>query len=104
MLGNGCCQRDARRHGKDVGQGLQRRVVEHDAVRMRPRIGEPGGRQGAKADTHRVAVAGGRIRMQPTTLAMVRDGNARKGDVLGVARIAVSSSSAPASSVRRPRK
>jgi len=43
---------------------------------------------GAKADTHRVAVAGGRIRMQPTTLAMVRDGNARKGDVLGVARVA----------------
>lgn len=43
---------------------------------------------GAKASTQRVAVAGGRIRMQPATLAMVRDGSARKGDVLGVARIA----------------
>ncbi|HXF46427.1 MAG TPA: cyclic pyranopterin monophosphate synthase MoaC [Burkholderiaceae bacterium] len=43
---------------------------------------------GDKAVTHRVAVAGGRIRMQPATFALVRDGNAKKGDVLGVARIA----------------
>jgi cyclic pyranopterin monophosphate synthase len=43
---------------------------------------------GAKADTHRVAVAAGTIRMQPATLALVIAGNAKKGDVLGVARIA----------------
>jgi cyclic pyranopterin phosphate synthase len=43
---------------------------------------------GAKEHTHRVAVASGRIRMQPATLAMVRSGSAQKGDVLGVARIA----------------
>lgn len=43
---------------------------------------------GDKAVTHRVAVASGRIRMQPATFALVRDGGAKKGDVLGVARIA----------------
>lgn len=42
----------------------------------------------AKPDTLRVAVAQGRIRMLPTTLALVREGRAGKGDVLGVARIA----------------
>ncbi|MFY9458780.1 cyclic pyranopterin monophosphate synthase MoaC [uncultured Aquabacterium sp.] len=42
----------------------------------------------AKPDTLRVAVAQGRIRMLATTLALVRDGRAGKGDVLGVARIA----------------
>lgn len=41
-----------------------------------------------KADTRRVAVAAGRIVMQPGTLQMILDGSARKGDVLGVARIA----------------
>jgi cyclic pyranopterin monophosphate synthase len=43
---------------------------------------------GAKADTHRVAVAAGTIRMQPATLALITSGNAKKGDVLGIARIA----------------
>jgi len=43
---------------------------------------------GAKPETHRVAVASGRIRMQPGTLRMVIEGGAAKGDVLGVARIA----------------
>lgn len=43
---------------------------------------------GAKAETTRRAVAGGRIVMQPSTLAMIRAGNASKGDVLGIARIA----------------
>jgi cyclic pyranopterin phosphate synthase len=38
--------------------------------------------------TKRVARAGGRIAMQPQTFALIRDGNAAKGDVLGVARIA----------------
>ncbi len=41
-----------------------------------------------KAPTHRVAVAEGRIRMQPDTFARVTGGGAAKGDVLGVARIA----------------
>jgi len=43
---------------------------------------------GAKAETHRVAVASGEIRMLPATLRMVVGGTAKKGDVLGVARIA----------------
>jgi cyclic pyranopterin monophosphate synthase len=43
---------------------------------------------GEKAETRRVAVTAGRIVMQPETLAMIRDGGARKGDVLGVARLA----------------
>jgi len=43
---------------------------------------------GAKEATHRVALAGGRIRMQPATLDLVRSGTTSKGDVLGVARIA----------------
>lgn len=43
---------------------------------------------GAKSETRRVAVAQGSIRMLPATLALIRGGNAKKGDVLGVARIA----------------
>ena len=43
---------------------------------------------GAKANTERVAVARGRIAMLPATLALVRAGEARKGDVLTVAQIA----------------
>jgi cyclic pyranopterin phosphate synthase len=42
----------------------------------------------AKAETHRVARASGVIRMQPATLALISTGNVKKGDVLGVARIA----------------
>jgi len=42
----------------------------------------------AKAATLRVAVAQGHIEMLPTTLAMIEQGQAGKGDVLGVARIA----------------
>ena len=42
----------------------------------------------AKADTHRIAVASGRIVMQADTLALVQAGTARKGDVLGIARVA----------------
>jgi molybdenum cofactor biosynthesis protein MoaC len=43
---------------------------------------------GAKAVTARTAVAAGRITMLPATLALVTQGSAKKGDVLGVARIA----------------
>ena len=42
----------------------------------------------AKASTHRVAIAEGRITMLPATLALIRSGSAKKGDVLGIARIA----------------
>jgi len=41
-----------------------------------------------KAHTHRVAVAQGRIQMLPRTLELIAHGNAKKGDVLGVARLA----------------
>ena len=42
----------------------------------------------AKAATHRVAVAQGRIVMNPATLAIILEGSAKKGDVLGIARVA----------------
>jgi cyclic pyranopterin monophosphate synthase len=42
----------------------------------------------AKDTTHRVARASGVIRMLPATLALIESGHAKKGDVLGVARIA----------------
>ena len=42
----------------------------------------------AKAETHRVARATGLIRMQPETFALVAGGQAKKGDVIAVARIA----------------
>ena len=42
----------------------------------------------AKASTHRKATAGGRIDMLATTLAIIEAGTAKKGDVLGIARIA----------------
>lgn len=43
---------------------------------------------GDKAHTSRTAVAEGRITMQPATLQMILAGQAKKGDVLGTARIA----------------
>ncbi|MGH6611080.1 MAG: cyclic pyranopterin monophosphate synthase MoaC [Burkholderiaceae bacterium] len=43
---------------------------------------------GDKAVSHRTAVAVGRISMQPATLELIQSGTAKKGDVLGVARIA----------------
>ncbi|WP_069104096.1 cyclic pyranopterin monophosphate synthase MoaC [Acidovorax sp. RAC01] len=43
---------------------------------------------GSKPATHRVAVAVGRIEMQPSTLALIEAGTAKKGDVLGIARVA----------------
>jgi cyclic pyranopterin monophosphate synthase len=42
----------------------------------------------AKAATKRVAVATGRIEMLPNTLAIIESGHAKKGDVLGIARVA----------------
>ena len=43
---------------------------------------------GAKNETARSARAAGSIFMKPETLALIRDGSAKKGDVLGIARIA----------------
>lgn len=43
---------------------------------------------GEKPETHRVAVASGRVRMNPATAELIRSGSAAKGDVLGIARIA----------------
>ena len=43
---------------------------------------------GNKADTKRIAVVKGHVKMQPETLAMITDGSAKKGDVFGVARLA----------------
>ena len=43
---------------------------------------------GSKAATHRIAIAEGRIAMNPATLAIILAGSAKKGDVLGIARIA----------------
>ena len=42
----------------------------------------------AKSETERVAIAEGRVRMMRETLALIRAGDAKKGDVLGVARVA----------------
>ncbi len=43
---------------------------------------------GGKNDTERVAIATGSIHMMPSTLQLILEGNSKKGDVLGVARIA----------------
>jgi cyclic pyranopterin phosphate synthase len=42
----------------------------------------------AKVETHRIAVAQGRLVMQNATLALIQQGGHKKGDVLGIARIA----------------
>ena len=42
----------------------------------------------AKADSHRIARAVGSIHMQTATLALISEGSAKKGDVIGIARIA----------------
>jgi cyclic pyranopterin phosphate synthase len=41
-----------------------------------------------KKETHRIAIASGTIQMKPETLAIIAHGTAKKGDVLGIARIA----------------
>ncbi len=43
---------------------------------------------GAKEETHRVGVAEGLIAMQPSTLRLILQGGHKKGDVLGIARVA----------------
>jgi len=43
---------------------------------------------GKKSETHRIAIASGTISMLPATLELIVQGNSKKGDVLGIARIA----------------
>lgn len=43
---------------------------------------------GAKSETHRIAIATGKISMLPATLTLIQQGNSKKGDVLGIARVA----------------
>ena len=43
---------------------------------------------GAKPHSHRIAIAHGRIVMNPATLSIILEGSAKKGDVLGIARVA----------------
>ncbi len=43
---------------------------------------------GNKASSHRIGIARGQIEMLPATLALVQSGTAKKGDVLGIARVA----------------
>jgi cyclic pyranopterin phosphate synthase len=43
---------------------------------------------GSKANTHRIAVASGRIEMLASTRQLIESGSAKKGDVLGIARVA----------------
>ncbi len=43
---------------------------------------------GAKDSTHRIALTSGHIRMQPETLQLILQGDHKKGDVLGISRIA----------------
>jgi len=43
---------------------------------------------GGKAETHRVARAGGTIRMLAATFALIQSGSSKKGDVIGIARLA----------------
>lgn len=43
---------------------------------------------GAKPDTERIAIAGGEVHLQPTTMHLIRQGLMKKGDVLTVAKIA----------------
>ncbi|MEK1949707.1 MAG: cyclic pyranopterin monophosphate synthase MoaC, partial [Ensifer adhaerens] len=43
---------------------------------------------GAKTETVRIATAEGHVRMRPETLALILEGDAKKGDVIGTARLA----------------
>src|SRR6202035_5672744 len=72
------------RAGRRVGAVTARKTLTHLGVRGEARMVDVS----AKAETERVAVAEGRVIMQPATLDIVLKGDAKKGDVLGAARIA----------------
>jgi cyclic pyranopterin phosphate synthase len=69
---------------KKKARGKASRPLTHFDARGSARMVDVG----EKDVTHRVAVASGRISMQPATLRLVASGRAKKGDVLAVARIA----------------
>src|SRR6185295_17590513 len=83
-----CCLRDqsAARASPDtdIGRGVMANSLTHIGKRGEARMVDVS----AKAATTRVAVAEGRVVMTRETLRLVLKGNAKKGDVLGVARIA----------------
>ncbi len=68
---------------RDDGQPAPSPLTHFDAAGQAHMVDVSG-----KAETHRVARATGTLRMQPATLALIAEGRAAKGDVLGVARIA----------------
>ncbi len=63
---------------------MARNQLTHIDEQGRARMVDVGG----KAVSERVAIASAVVSMQPETLALIRSGDAKKGDVLGVARIA----------------
>ncbi len=69
----------------------KQRTTKNDVTKL-PHLDERGLARmvdvGGKPSTHRVAVAEAFVRMQPDTLALLRDGELYKGDALGVARVA----------------
>jgi len=67
-----------------MGRKLQGRKLSHFDTRGAAHMVDVG----EKDSTRRMAIASGRIRMQPATFRLVAGGKASKGDVLGVARIA----------------
>jgi len=69
--------------GKVVGMSTPTQLTHFDAHGQAHMVDV-----GAKEATQRSAVAQGRIEMLDSTLALIRNGSAKKGDVLGVARIA----------------
>lgn len=68
----------------DTPQQPQQQTLTHFDQQGQAHMVDVGGKQA----THRVAVATGEIRMLPATLALIQSGTAKKGDVLGIARIA----------------
>lgn len=77
--------------GVGIGRGWSGKAVPRRAGKLTHLSGRGAARMvdvSAKPETERVAVAEGRVVMAPKTLAIVRRGDAKKGDVLGAARIA----------------
>ncbi len=66
-----------------MSQNLQNKLTHFDASGQAHMVDV-----GDKAATRRTAVASGMISMLPATLKLIQQGDAKKGDVLGVARIA----------------
>jgi cyclic pyranopterin monophosphate synthase len=64
--------------------GKRHRALTHFDARGSARMVDVG----EKAATHRVAIASGRIAMEPATFRLLSSGKTKKGDVLGIARVA----------------